>query len=120
MVFLRQIRGVSSGLWRDVALTKCHIGWSLVIAWPVSAESYRDEKLRELSGGLRRSREILHRAHRGLAWNAALEEFLKRNEIEIPEEVASEHGDLLPNKNAERKLSDVISKIRDLEKRLIA
>ncbi len=45
---------------------------------------------------------------------------MKRNEIEIPEEVASEHGDLLPNKNAERKLSDVISKIRDLEKRLIA
>ena len=44
----------------------------------------------------------------------------EKNENEIPEKVASEHGDLLPNKNAERELSDVISKIRDLEKRLIA
>jgi len=45
---------------------------------------------------------------------------LEKNEIEIPGEVASEHEDLLPNTNAERELSDVISKIRDLEKRLIA
>ena len=93
------------------------------MAWPDSAESYRDEKLRELSGELRRSREILHWADRELARKAAriaaLEEFFEKNENEIPEEVASEHEDLLPNTNAERKLSDVISKIRDLEKHLI-
>jgi hypothetical protein len=93
------------------------------MARPVSAESYRDDKLRQLSGELRRSREVLYRAHRGLARKAAqssaLEEFLK-NEIEIPEEVASEHKDLLPNTNAARKLSDVISKIRYPEKRLVA
>jgi hypothetical protein len=52
------------------------------MARPVSAESYRDDKLRQLSGELRRSREVLYRAHRGLARKAAqssaLEEFLKK------------------------------------------
>ena len=65
----------------------------------------------------------LHRAHRELARKAvriaALEELLEKNEIAIPEETAQEDEKFLPKTHAERKLSDAISKIRELEKRLI-
>lgn len=86
-----------------------------------SAESYRDEKLRELSGDLSRSRESLHRAHRELARKAdriaELEALLKENGIAIPAERKPD-----PEKGqsiADQKLSEAISKIKALEKRLV-
>lgn len=86
-----------------------------------SAESYRDERLRELSGDLSRSRESLHRAHRELARKAdriaELEALLKENGIAIPAERKPD-----PEKGqsiADQKLSEAISKIKALEKRLV-